>query len=542
MKKYGRWIIVGIVLLILATLVIRSSIQSPMLPRASEAWSRGRIIGQMSVKRPVTLLPAPNGGMLLAWPNLNGRLEFAHLGVDGEVLSDRVIPIMTRQARDPQLQVGSDGRLRLLWREQAGQDAGIYYALLQADGTPIGQPQAVSDPDRQISEAPALIQDKKGFFHALWADDTGIQWAVLDDTGETAVEPTLLVPDASSPLVRMDNAGRLHLIWQYQVRGRTVTIYYATLDLERGELGTPEEIVEIVVSGPMQLEAMGLGLSQNGGYVFWTEYNTKYYEYSFQYAFFPLDAPQQKHVIPWQLRRGVGPLTIAPLDGQQSPLPVALSEHTMGEGEQVEVQVTLITLEAEGGSREQIVSGSTQASMKPLLITDEQSNLHMAWLETGGFGEFNVIYASTASQVLENYNTLNAADVIDAMFDGVFRLSTVVVSLIVSLGAWAIVPVVGLVIYHLITHEETLDTRRAKVVVIMALMVVVVMSFVMPPRIGVDVTGAALHWVLPAISTIVTTVATVSVVRRRGEMHLFGAFFLFAIMHGVLETVLFLVF
>jgi hypothetical protein len=542
MKKYGRWIIIGIVLLILATLIIRSSIQSPMLPRASEAWSRGRIMGQMSVKRPVTLLPAPNGGMLLIWSNVNGRLELAHLGVDGEILSDRIIPIMTRQARDPQLQVGSDGRLRLLWREQAGQDAGIYYALLQADGTPVGQPQAVSNPERQISEAPILIQDKKGLSHALWADDTGIQWAVLDDTGETAVEPTLLVPDGSSPMVQMDNTGRLHLIWQYQVMGRTVTIYYATLDLEQGELGTPEGITEIVVSGPMQLEAMGLGLSQNVGYVFWTEYNTKYYEYSFKYASFPLDAPQQKHVIPWQLKRGIGPLTIVPLDGQQSPLPVALSEHTMGEGEQVEIQVTLITLEAEGGDREQIVSGSTQASMKPLLIADEQSNLHMAWLETGGFGEFNVVYASTAPQVLKNYNALNAVDVIDAMFDGAFRLSTAIVSLLVALGAWAIVPVVGLVIYHLITHEETLDTRRAQVVIIVALLVVVVMSFVMPPRIGVDVTGSVLNWVLPAVSTVVTTVATVSIVRRRGEMHLFGAFFLFAIMHSVLETVLFLVF
>jgi hypothetical protein len=116
------------------------------------------------------------------------------------------------------------------------------------------------------------------------------------------------------------------------------------------------------------------------------------------------------------------------------------------------------------------------------------------------------------------------------------------VSLLVALGAWAIVPVVGLLIYHLISHEETLDTRRAQVVVIVALLVVVVMSFVMPPRIGVDVTGSTLNWVLPAVSAVVTTVATVSIVRRRDETHLFGAFFLFTIMHSVLETVLFLVF
>ncbi len=542
MKKYGRWIILVVVGLVLATLLIRSSIQSPMLPGASEAWSRGRIIGQISVKRPVTLRPAPGGGMFLAWSNVNGKLELAHLGGDGEVVSDRVLPITTRQARDPQVQVGGDGRLRLLWREQTGQDAGIHYVLLQTDGTPVGQPQAVSDPGSRISEAPILIQDTDGLFHALWADDAGIQWAALDDTGETAAEPTLLIPDGSSPMVRMDHTGRLHMIWQYQVQGRTVTIYYATLDLEQGALGTPEEIAEVVVSGPVQLEAMGLGISQDAGYVFWTEFNSRFYIYSFQYALFPLDDPRQRRIVPWELRVGSGPVAIVPLDGQQSPLPVALSEHTMGEGEQVETQVSLINLEAGSEYTEKIISGSTQASMKPLLIADEQSNLHMAWIETGGFGEYNVVYASTAPRVMENYNALNAVDVIDAVFDGVFRLSTAIVSMLASLGTWAVVPLLGLVIYHLVTHQETLNDRRAQVVVTVFLVIVIVMSFVMPPRIGVDLAWPVLRWVLPAVSAVATAVITVSVVRRRDETHLFAAFFLFVVMHSALETVLFLAF
>ncbi len=249
MKKYGRWIIGGVVVLILVTMVVRNSVESPFLSRVSETWSRGRIVGQMSVKRPVALRPAPDGGMLMVWPNVNGKIELAHFGVDGELLLDRVLPIVTRQARDPQLQVGADGHLQLLWREQAGQDAGIYYALLQADGTPVGQPLPISEPGSRIADAPTLIQGKDGRFHALWADDAGVHWAALNDVGEMAVEPALLVPEGNSLMARMDSAGRLHLIWQHLVRGREIAINYAVLDLERGELSAPVEVAEVQLAG-----------------------------------------------------------------------------------------------------------------------------------------------------------------------------------------------------------------------------------------------------------------------------------------------------
>ena len=59
----------------------------PMVLQASEAWNRGQVVGQTPVKRSVALLPAPAGYMFLVWPNLDGRLELAHIGVDGEVMA-----------------------------------------------------------------------------------------------------------------------------------------------------------------------------------------------------------------------------------------------------------------------------------------------------------------------------------------------------------------------------------------------------------------------------------------------------------------------
>ena len=542
MKKYGRWITVGVVVLFVAALVLRTNTKSTLTPLVSETWSRGQILGQTSVKRAVTMRPAPDGGMYLAWSTVDGKIELAHVGMDGEVLMDRVLPVSTLQARDPQLQVGSDGHLQLLWREQSGGDAGIHYALLQADGTLVGQTGAVSKPGSRISDAPRLVQGQDGRLHALWTDDDGVRWAALDDTGDVAAEPVLLIPEASSPRVRMDGEGRLHLTWQQKVRGSLVTIHYAILDPEQGELNGAEEIAEVQINGPLQLEAMALGLSQDMGYVFWSVYNTKFDSFTFQYASFPLDAPQNRRVVPWPLRSVEGVRAIAPLDGQQSSLPLVLSKRMMGE-EQLDLRATLVTVgEGQSGADEQMLTAPSTAAMKPSLVADDRSNLHVAWLSAGGSEGFRVIYGSNSPEVIENYNALTFVDTFDVALDSVFRLSTAIVSLLVSLGLWAVVPVVGLMVYHLVTSEETLNTRRAQVAVLVAVVVVVLLSFVMPPRLGIDLDWPVLRWIVPAFSVVMTAVVTVSVVRRREEVHLFGVFFLFTIMYSLMQTVLFLVF
>jgi len=545
-KKYGRWIIIGVALMVLAALVAWASSQTPMVPRASEAWSRGRIIGQLPVKRPVALQPAPDGGVFLAWPNLDGQLEMARVGVDGEVLLDCVLPVGTAKARDPQLRVGLDNRLHLLWREQGGSRAGINYALLETDGTLVGQPQILSDSASVISGAPLLARGAEGNLHALWADDDGIYWVVLDGEGERVAGPTLLVPEASSPVVQVDDGGRLHLAWQREVQGSTLSICYASLDPERGELDAPEEITSIVVGGLLRLEAVALGLSHDMVYVFWSGHNMRYDRYTFQYASFPLGVPQQRQIKSWDLRIGDGPLAIAPSNGQQTVLPAALVERMMGAGRELELQVTLITMgTGQDGAREQVVTASSQASVGPALIVDECSHLHLAWLETGGFGEYNVVYASTAPEVMENYNALTFLDGLDAALNNVFRLSTVIVSVIVALTMWAIIPLLVLVVYHVVTSEETLDTVRSRVVVIVALALEVALSFMLPPRIGVDITLPALRWVIPAVAAVVTAVVvtaaiTANVMRRREYMHLFAAFFLFTGVNSLLQIVMYL--
>jgi hypothetical protein len=564
MKKPIHWIILGGVLVAVVALraLASSSETTAMTPRASEEWSRGRFIGHTPVKQPVTLQPAPDGGVFLVWPNLDGQLELARMGVDGAVLLDRALPVGAVKARDPQLVVGPEGHLHLLWREQGAPHAGVHYAVLLTDGTPVGQPQALSSPMGSTGRSPGqprLARDAKGHIHALWSDDAGIHWAVMDSEGGTVKEPTLAIPEGHSLLVQVDSGGRLHLVWQQEARINTRSVRYAALDPESGELGDPEEITEILLNDRLQIEDVAFGLSEDTGYVLWSEYDEGFDRYLFPYASFSLDAPQQKQTGLWRLKAGDGPTAISSLEGQYTPLPVAISERVtdvgqdlahyvisnesaVASGEDLKLQIALITVgEEQDEIEEQIVTASARASMKPVLAIDDRSYYHLAWLETGGFGQYRLIYASTAPEVLEEYNALTLSDVLDTSLSKLFRFSLVVVAVILTFIMWAIVPLLALTVYHLVTSEETLDTVRSWVMLVTVLAVEVALTLALPPRVaGIEAILPALRWVVPPVTAVVAAVVTAGVMRRRGDIHLFATFFLFTILNNVLQMAVFL--
>ncbi|MBL7065560.1 MAG: hypothetical protein ISS49_15320 [Anaerolineae bacterium] len=107
---------------------------------------------------------------------------------------------------------------------------------------------------------------------------------------------------------------------------------------------------------------------------------------------------------------------------------------------------------------------------------------------------------------------------------------------------WAIIPLLGLVVYHVVTDEEVLGTLRSRVAIVVALAVEVALTFALPPRFGAEVTWPLLRWVSLAVGTVVATLVTASIMRRRDENHLFAVFFLFTIVNSLLQMALYLLF
>ncbi len=544
MKKYSTWIIVGIILLTLIALVVWASSQTPMVARSSDEWSRGQILGSTPVKRPVALQLAADGSAFLIWQNVSEQLELAHIDTDGEVLQTGILPLGTGKSGDPQLRIGADGRLRLLWREGVYPNSIVYYALLETDGTLVGQPQTISDPVVPVLDAPGLIADATGRYHVIWADDAGIQWKVLSADGALLAGPTLVSTEGRFPAARVDDQGRLHLIWQWQKRTHVEAMYYSVLDPDAVDsVPEPTEIAHVTLRTGQGLGEPVIGLTPDMGHVFWVVRDFKYVASAGQYLSFPWESPQQGRVEPLPLRFGRYPEGLYVLESSQSPLWVALSASVPDQEVEGVVRSQIVVIEMrQDGAREQVVTASSQASLKPVLIVDEHSNLHAAWLESTEFGRYHVVYGSNAPGVMKNYNALGLWDILDVVFSNVFKLSTLVVALVAVLIMWAVLPFIVLVIYHLVTSEETLGTSRSLAALTIVLAFEVALTFIQPPRLGIEADWAGLSWAAPTISALVATFVIVRIARRREYMHLFAAYFLFVAVSSVLQMLIYALF
>jgi hypothetical protein len=431
--------------------------------------------------------------------------------------------------------------VHLLWREGETEPT-VQYVLLASDGTPAGEPVQLADDERGFQDMPQLAPAPDGGAYALWADRIGIEWAILSAEGEVDREPRILIPHGTSPRLRVDARGQLHLVWQQDTGINTVAIKYGILDPTEGRMVYTTEVTEILLSDRMELEETAIGLSEDQAYVLWSEYDRGFDRYRFPYTVFSLEAPQGGQTDVVQLRRGEGPLALSTTETQNTPMRVSISARMMGSEGRLEQQVTLLTFDPGGGVTEQVVSASAAASLESTLVPDEQSILHLAWLETAGFGKYRVVYASTAPQVVTAYNALTPKDAVDVLFGGVFQLSIVIISAISGLMMWAVLPLVGLVVYHVLTSEENLETPGARLAVVVALIAEVGLSFGLPPRFGMETGWPALRWIAPAASAALAAVFTSILARRLKENQLFLTFFLFTGINTVIYSGLYLMF
>jgi hypothetical protein len=542
MKRYRGWAIAGVTLVALIALVAWASAQTPMVARTSDMWSRGQVIGQTSVKRRAALQTAPDDSVFAIWQNMGGRLELAHIGTDGGILASHVLAIGAGESSDPQLQIGADGHLHLLWREGEYPNSTVHYIVLGTDGTPVSQPQTLSDPSVPVLDAPQLITDAGGRHHAIWADDAGVKWTMLSAEGTLLVGPTLVTTQGRFPTARVGDQGHLHLIWQWRQRAHVEAIFYVALDPENagGVVDKPVEVARVTLRTGQGLSEPVIGLTQDMGHVFLIVRDFKYVASSGEYVIFPLESPQQSQIVPLRLRQGRYPEGLYSLEGSGTPLWVALST-SVADPEVADVvrsQITTIALKGDD-IEEQVVTGSAQASLKPALTMDSNANLHMSWIESTEFGRYRVVYASTTPEVMQNYNALTLWDVLNVVFSNVFRLSTLIVALVAVLIMWAILPFLGLVVYHLVTSEETLDTVRSQGALVVALAFEVALTFIQPTRIGAESDWAAIRWAAPVTALIIAALVTLNFLRGRKYTHLFAGYFLFTAIDSVVQMLMY---
>lgn len=537
MRTYQKWLITVGVALLVVLLAVWTSAQTRMIPHASEAWSRGRIVGDTSVRRAAALRPLGERGCVLVWQNSDEQLQMTRIDADGEVVHDEVLALGAVQPRDPQLEVGADGRLHLLWREGERPDAALYYVLLSADGAPLNAPQAISD--APIEENPRLVAGADRRYYAVWADEQGVQWATLSEDGALLSGPALAAPDAGIPAVQVDEQGNLHLAWRQALRTRAWEIQYAVLNPVDGSLRGPAAVGQVILRTGQGMDDPVIGLDGETVYVLWAGHDFKYGGSWSEYAVFPLDAPEQAVTAPLTLGKGRSPVDLYAASNPGGALWLAMSE-SVSDAEVMGIERSQIAvLNVGSGNGEAVVTASPSASLSPVLALDEAGQRHLAWLETAEFGRYQVAYASTAPDVVKHYNAWTLADIVDTVFSYLFKASTLIIALVAALLVWAVAPLLVLVLYHVFTSEETVHSRRSYVALFVVLALEVLLTFAAPPRLVVEASGPLVRWGAPAAGALAAALATWRWTRRRERPHLFGVYFLFTGVSSILQVLIY---
>lgn len=560
MKKAAVWVSILVAGVAVAALIGWAATYTPVYSEsASQAWSRGRIIGLTPVNLAVGMQPAPDGSVALTWVDLDNRLHVVQLGARGQVLADRMPGLDTGIPRSPRLVVDESGAIHLAWLETQGSTSGLRYARLSPTLAVESGPHALSLP-WDMARSHQLVLTSPGNLQVFWIGEAGLYQLAIAGPGVGREEPRLLAERAEDLAASLDENGLIHLAWSEQPGPNSRLMWYAVFQPESGALSDPEEMGSLFLRGAQRIESLAVGVDGSSGYVVWIIQDMRDVDSRSWYATFPRELPRLSRIRTLPLRMGSSPLSLSGLRTPEGRFVLAMSQSVMTPAGP-QVQIGILPMGPESPPDQEVwaaltvpaalpqtnpavqleaqytVTASNTPSLRPTLTVDAQGEMHLAWLQTGGFGVYRVAYASTTPGVLASYNAVTLWDVADRVFSVAMRLFMVVGLMPALAIGWSLLPLMWLFGYHLVTGKEVLETTSARVALAVAIGLVLVMTYLIYPyRSSMPI---ALQWLAPPATAALSLLPMAAVLRRQADPSLFGGFFIFAIAHGFLQVALF---
>lgn len=437
------------------------SLEPEKSQKASADWSRGLRVGTASLNQAVALQVAGEGGKVhLAWNVAGDRgMEIAYLrfGQDArEEARARLSPDLFFP-RVPSLVVDAADVVHLfcLGSGARGHPDGVYHGTLDAEGHLQGEMERVTPEGRPVTAYRAR-RAPDGTIALLWADTSeeapGIYYASLRPEGTLTAAPVRVVPGGMEPDMAVGEDGRLHLAWVEEPAPAQRVVHYGILSPAAGEVLPPGGMTvgSIPVETGLVTYPPRVGLDDTHAYVFWSVEHRGGLAQGLAESFFaavPLQQPTAERpsvrqvLLPEQVGpessevtrleflplahpstrkfdsrnrwyplqpmtfrspEFVGPysgyvLMPAPLAYQGPSLPVAFAvKEQFHRRAAVEPVLALFEGGALWGHQDAGRTGGL--SMFPTLEMDAAGNLHLAWVDFQQFGEYQVLYATTAPE------------------------------------------------------------------------------------------------------------------------------------------------
>jgi hypothetical protein len=580
---------VVLVLVLLGVLLLSAcQVETDRGEKPGPDWSRGLRLGRTTQKQPVALRADGGGHVHLVWVDEGtpSRLRYAHLDAGGRVLLNEQLDIRLPSPRKPQLVVDRENRVHLGWLSREQNKERLYHTLVESEGG-TGEIRLLSGEGNDVDQF-RLYVEPEGTVAAIWAGElqdgsSGVHYSGVENPDARVT----LIQAALDPAVVVDKSGRVHLVWLTERSLSMRTLYYAELTGRAPELSlVPADGIKLEdISFPDGGIYYGpeIGLDERHVYVFWSVQNlgggltpTSAFAYYVTFEISaPPDGPIRTRVISVPtatrpdyaeragLERGLAELAEMPssaaygsdfvntpvtVTGQGAELPVAYSVLTESRAEsQIRVASVLLSDGAPVGY--QLASQTSTASLMPALAEapGPAGGLHLTWLDTEGFKEYAVFYATTVPEARRWLDRTSNADLALSAGELVFGVFSGL-GLLPIAGVWTFPALIWVVGYFIATGHEDLVRLGTQVGFAVAVLIYVAVKILLLP--GLFIGTPFLHRV-PAAWAVVLGIAVPSVLlavalgvvylysRRAERATIFVAYLIFALTDVGLTLVLY---
>jgi hypothetical protein len=552
----------SLMFVLLALLLAGCNLEADRSDKPGPDWSRGLRLGRASLRQPVALAVDDSGGSHLAW--VGDTLYYAHLDAEAHVLRNEALAVETPLPRQPQLVCDGEGRIHLAWLSRQGDVQRLYHRVLY--------PAEAAAPNLLLSQED---EDVSSYTMYRTADgDVAFVWESERTSGEQALvhvrldapaERATLATEGLDPFAVVDGAGTVHVAWLRQ-RGLTAyDVFYATLaESDSGAQLVPAgglKLTDFEVAEGALTYGPVIGLDTGTVYVMWAVQNlggglTPTAAFSY-YLAFPIGSPTPAH----GATVGLPPTTQPIYDAHQGPyhltqleplssmdassssdlisapavaptqlgeLAVAFSLMTESEATR-EIQIATAVFSAGEPVGYQLASKTPNASLMPSLAVGAQDRLHLAWIDTAGFGDYDVYYASAAPDARAWLDRTTREDVVQGAAHVLFGVLSGV-GLLPIAGVWSFPAVVFVVVFFIITGQEDMDRRATRIGLGAAVLIDVGMKVLFMPGLFAStpflqqVPG---RWAVPLGILALALLAVYLYVRRAQRATIFKAILLY---------------
>jgi len=547
--------------------------------KALPEWSRGLPLGLAGLNQPI-YLTAEGNQLHMCWVAAGSKaLHYARLDESGAVQVSTELSMSGAHLSEPQLVVYTDGSFGALWTDNPNIPRALFYGKFSPDGQLLQGPTQLSPAGARVANY-VLAHNPDGSSDLFWADEIpsegGIHHLHLSNDRQTVSADRLLVNAAEYPTLQVAADGLIHLAWVEEPSLRENKVYYAVFNPASAELGPATQVASYRTATGMVAYAPSLGLDEDTAYLFWAleqrggglsagEANT-------YWVSFPLDNPQLSEPVTLDIAGTARPsyasasgslpyqrLADAAAEWPTSILymPASLNTQVKELGVFLVGEVatrnrtsrTVVWAILENGQLKGYQLPSSVANaLRPRAVVDQRGNVHLTWLNAGGFSLYEVYYASTSSAVRANLDQVTLQDRAMDFLDGLWGLAPALGFFPPVLLMWTFASFIWVVLFYFVKVEGGMERRASQVAFVVAVILYLLSKlFLMPAMLYyapfMDRLPSSLQF-LPVLGTpLFTLLVALGAVRlyfrRREYRSLFASYLIFVTTDALLSLIIY---